>query len=51
MHDGHVCAYASIQLRKHEMNYPTHDLELAVVVITLKIWKHYLYGGNIEELH
>jgi hypothetical protein len=37
MHDGHVVAYASWQLRKHEENYPTHDLELAAVVHALKI--------------
>jgi hypothetical protein len=35
--DGRVVAYASRQLRKHEVNYPIHDLELAVVVHTLKI--------------
>ena len=39
-----VIAYASRQLKKHEKNYPTHDLELAVVVFALKIWRHYLYG-------
>ena len=37
-------AYASRQLKSHEHNYPTHDLELAVVVFALKIWRHYLYG-------
>jgi hypothetical protein len=37
MQDGHVVAYASWQLRKHEVNYPTHDFELAVVVHALKI--------------
>ena len=37
-------AYASIQLKPHEQNYPTHDLELAGVVFALKIWRHYLYG-------
>jgi hypothetical protein len=42
MQDGHVVAYASRQLRKHEVNYPTHDLELADVVHALKIWRHYL---------
>jgi len=41
MQDGHVIAYASMQLRKHEQNYPTHDLELAAVVHALKIWRHY----------
>jgi hypothetical protein len=42
MQDGHVIAYASLQLRKHELNYPTHDLELAAVVHVLKIWGHYI---------
>jgi hypothetical protein len=37
MQDGHMVAYASQQLRKHEAHYPTYDLELAVVVHTLKI--------------
>jgi hypothetical protein len=37
MQEGRVIAYASCQLRKHEINYPTHDLELAVVVHALKI--------------
>jgi hypothetical protein len=37
MQDGHVVAYASQQLRKYEVIYPTHDLELAIVVYTLKI--------------
>jgi hypothetical protein len=37
MQDGHIVAYASQQLRKHEVNYPTHDLELAAVVHALKI--------------
>ncbi|GJX69941.1 putative reverse transcriptase domain-containing protein [Tanacetum coccineum] len=39
-----VTAYASRQLKKHEKNYRTHDLELGVVVFALKIWRHYLYG-------
>jgi hypothetical protein len=38
MQDGHVVAYASRQLRKHEAHYPTHDLELAAVIHALKIW-------------
>ena len=50
MEDGKVVAYASRQLQPHEQNYPTHDLELAVVVFALKIWKHYLYGENVESL-
>ena len=44
MQDGKVVAYASRQLKLHEQNYPTHDLELAVVVFALKILQHYLYG-------
>ena len=44
MQDGKVVAYASRQLKLHEQNYPTHDLELAAVVFALKIWLHYLYG-------
>ena len=43
-----VIAYASRQLRNHEKNYPTHDLELAAVVFALKIWRHYLYGGKCK---
>ena len=37
-------AYASRQLKTHEVNYTTHDLELGAVVFALKIWRHYLYG-------
>ena len=43
MHRGHVIAYASRQLKPHETNYPTHNLELGAVVFALKIWRHYLY--------
>ncbi|WVZ70977.1 hypothetical protein U9M48_019604 [Paspalum notatum var. saurae] len=48
MQEGKVIAYASRQLRKHEVNYPTHDLELAAVVHALKIWRHYLFGNRRE---
>ncbi|GKB95356.1 putative reverse transcriptase domain-containing protein [Tanacetum coccineum] len=41
-----VIAYASCQLKIHEKNYTTHDLELGAVVFALKIWRHYLYGTN-----
>ena len=43
-----MIAYASRQLEKHEVNYPTHDLELATVVHALKIWMHYLLGNKIH---
>ncbi|GJU68449.1 putative reverse transcriptase domain-containing protein [Tanacetum coccineum] len=39
-----VIAYASRQLKIHEKNYTTHDLELGSIVFALKIWRHYLYG-------
>jgi hypothetical protein len=48
MQDCHVVAYASRQLRKHGEKYPTHDLELAAVVHTLKIWRHYIIGKRCE---
>jgi hypothetical protein len=48
MQYGHVVAYASRQLRKHENKYPTHDLELAAVVHTLKIWRYYIIGKTCE---
>ena len=44
MQEGKVVAYASRQLKPHERNYPTHDLELVAIVFALKIWRHYLYG-------
>ncbi|GJY20881.1 putative reverse transcriptase domain-containing protein [Tanacetum coccineum] len=39
-----VIAYASRQLKVHEENYTTHDLELGAVVFALRLWRHYLYG-------
>ncbi|CAA0824488.1 Uncharacterized mitochondrial protein AtMg00860, partial [Striga hermonthica] len=48
MQEGQVVAYASRQLKPHEQNYPTHDLELVAVVHALKIWRHYLYDGRCE---
>ncbi|KAK2450171.1 hypothetical protein QL285_009303 [Trifolium repens] len=44
MQHKRAVAYASRQLKVHEKNYPTHDLELAAVVFALKIWRHHLYG-------
>jgi len=48
LQDNKVVTYASRQLRIHEQNYHTHDLELAAVVFVLKIWRHYLYGSRFE---
>jgi len=48
MQNRQVGAYASRQLKVHEKNYPTHDLELAVVVFVLKIWRHYMYGSRFK---
>ena len=41
-------AYASRQFQTYEFNYPTHDLELAAIVHTLKILRHYLYGETFS---
>ena len=48
MQHKRVVAYASRQLKKHELNYPTHDLELAAVIFALKTWRHYLYGATCQ---
>jgi hypothetical protein len=48
MQEEHVIAYASCQLQKYEINYPTHDLELAAVVHALKIWRHYIMGTKCQ---
>ncbi|KAI3810226.1 hypothetical protein L1987_19837 [Smallanthus sonchifolius] len=48
MQRGKVIAYASRQLKIHEKNYTTHDLELGAVVFALKIWRHYLYGTKCD---
>ncbi|KAG8489305.1 hypothetical protein CXB51_017355 [Gossypium anomalum] len=52
MQDSKIVAYASCQLKTHEANYLTHDLELVVVVFALKFWRHYLYDyGYTIEYH
>ena len=50
MQDGRVVSYASRQLRPHELNYATHDLELGAVVHALKTWRHFLIG-NICDVY
>ncbi|RWR86324.1 reverse transcriptase [Cinnamomum micranthum f. kanehirae] len=48
MQNNRVTAYVSRQLKEHEKNYATHDLELAAVIFALKQWRHYLYGETFE---
>ena len=48
MQEGRVVSYASRQLKPHELNYATHDLELAAVVHALKTWRHFLIGNHCE---
>jgi hypothetical protein len=46
--EGRVISYSLRQLRRHEEHYPTHDLELTVVVMTLRTWHHYLLGNVVH---
>ncbi|KAA3459099.1 DNA/RNA polymerases superfamily protein [Gossypium australe] len=48
MQEGKVISYASRQLKLHEKNYSTHDLELAAIVFALKIWRHHLYEEKCQ---
>jgi hypothetical protein len=48
MQEGHVIAYASRQLWKHGLNYPTHDLDMTAVVHALKIWRHCIMGTKCQ---
>ena len=48
MQHKRVVAYASRQLKKHELNYLTHVLELTTVIFALKTWRHYLYGATCQ---
>jgi hypothetical protein len=45
---GKVNAYASRQLKAHEINYLVYDLELATMVFALRVWRHYLYGSRVQ---
>ena len=51
MQEKRPIAYASRQLKVHEKNYPTHDLELAAVVFALKTWRHYLYEAQFQAFN
>ena len=48
MQHGKTVVYASRQLKVHDRNYPTNDLELAAVVFSLKIWRHYLNSVHLD---
>jgi hypothetical protein len=48
MQEGRVISYSLRQLRCHEEHYPTHDLELAVVVMVLQTWQHYLLENVVH---
>jgi hypothetical protein len=48
MQEGRVISYSSRQLRRHEEHYPTHDLELAAVVMALRTWRHYLFENVVH---
>lgn len=48
MQDGRVIAYESRKIKDHELNYPTHDLELAAIVHALVYWRHFLLGHRFE---
>ncbi|WMV32767.1 hypothetical protein MTR67_026152 [Solanum verrucosum] len=48
MQSGKVIHYGSRKLKIHEKYYPTHNLELAVVVLAVKIWRHYLYSVHVD---
>jgi hypothetical protein len=49
MQEGHVTVYSSCQLRSYEDHYPTHDLESAAMVHSLRTWRHYLLG-NVSHI-
>ena len=48
MHEGRVIAYALRKLKPHEENYPTQYLELAAMMLSLNIWRHYLVKRSFE---
>jgi len=48
MQHGRVIAYDSRQLKPNKTNYLIHDLELVVVLFALRVWRHYLYGSQVQ---
>jgi hypothetical protein len=47
-HNGHVIGYESKNIKEHERNYATHDLELVVIIHALNMWRNYLMGKKFE---
>ena len=54
LQNDYAICYESLKLKEHEQNYPTHDLELAAIIHTLNMWRHYLIGRkfllNIDNM-
>jgi hypothetical protein len=48
MQEGRMISYSSRKLRHHEEYYPTHDLELAAIVMAIRMWHHYLLGNAVH---
>ena len=48
MQDGHVISNESRNLKEHDQNYATHDLDLVAIIHALKMWRHYLMGKKFE---
>ena len=48
MQSGREVAYSYRQVKNHEHNYPTYDMELEAIVFSLRIWRHYLYGEQFD---
>ena len=46
--NGHVINYESKKMKEHEQNYAAHDLELATIIHSLNMWKHYMMGNNLN---
>ena len=51
MQKGKVITHASIHFTVHEINFPTHDVELATIIFALELWRHYLYGDHVDVLN
>ena len=48
LQDNHMVCFESRNLKEHEKNYATHDIELASIVHAINMWRHYLMGRKFE---